>query len=322
MTTKEISERSDKIQKVLDYVAAQKASYKTAEITAKMLGLTSKGQFYDVLKGAWGNVAADVFDRVARQCGAESGWQIVETSNYQRIKGAMLKAANHGDLNALCGDTGTGKTKAAKTLSAIIPNATYILADVTMTKATFLSEILKGLTPQYYNYRGLQSQMSAVCDLLSHTTNSVLVIDDAGKLKESVLSLVQVIYDRTKGSAGVLMLGTEGLYQKIASHSGSNKHFMRELNARLTWGFLDYVKPNEVKDICNQNGITDETAITWLSNATVALHTLENCIKNAKILSEKSGIKIDSDFLTKMNQNTSFFKPESLNFKQRLLKVA
>ena len=199
MTAKETNDRHDKLQKVMEYAAAQKASYKTAEVTTKMLGLSSKGQFYDVLKGAWSNVAADVFDRIARQCGAESGWKIVETSNYQRIRGAMLKAANHGDLNALCGDTGTGKTKAAKTLSAMIPNANYILADVTMTKATFLLEILKGLTPQYYNYRGLQGQMSAVCDLMTQKQNSVLIIDDAGKLKESVLSLVQVIFDRTKG---------------------------------------------------------------------------------------------------------------------------
>ena len=321
MTAKEIQDRQDKLQKVIDYATAQKASYKTAEITSKMMGLTSKGAFYDVLKGAWANVAADVFDRICRQCGAESGWKIVETANYQRIKGAMLKAANHGDLNALCGDTGTGKTKAAKTLSAIIPNANYVLSDVTMTKATFLQSILKGLTPQYYNYRGLQSQMSAVCDLMSQKTNSVLIIDDAGKLKENILSLVQVIFDRTKGSAGVLMLGTEGLYQKIAQHSGSNKHFMRELNARLTWGFLDYVKPNEVHNICIENGITDESAITWLSNATVALHTLENIIKTAKVVSESMSVTIDSGFLAKMNQNTTFFKPESLNFKQRL-KVA
>ena len=44
------------------------------------------------LGGKWENVSALVFDRIARQCGIESGWKIVETDNYKRIRGAILKA--------------------------------------------------------------------------------------------------------------------------------------------------------------------------------------------------------------------------------------
>lgn len=318
MKFNEIQERQDKLESVSKFATAQKAIHGNIEIACNMLGLTSKSQLYDVLSGKWENISARKFDAIARMCGVEKTWAVVETSNYQRIKGAMLKAANHGDLNALCGDTGTGKTQAAKTLCKILPNALYVMGDVTMTRRTFMQAILKSLTPTYFNYRSMQAQMSAVCDLLCKKTCPVLVIDDAGKLKENVLALMQVIYDRTKGNAGILMLGTEGLYQKIAQHSESNKYFMRELNARITWGFLDYVPASEISKICKNNGINDESAITWMTNAIVSLHTLENIIKDSKILSERSGKNIDSHFLSQMNKNTKFFKPETLNFKNRL----
>jgi type II secretory pathway predicted ATPase ExeA len=318
MNLEEIKSRESFAKPVQEYANRVKQSSPNVEAAVSALGVSSRAVLHDIINAHWLKVSAAQFDRLAAQCTTQQAWRVVETNNYTLIRGAINKAAAESNLNALCGDTGTGKTTAALQLSQKMPNVFYVLADVTMTQAGFLNAILTQLTPQSHVYRGIREQTKAVCDLLKKRPNPVLLIDDAGKLRETCLSIIQVIYDRTKGSAGIVLLGTEGLWQKVAKHTNTNKFFMRELNARITWGVLNYATATDVKNICLENGITDEMAQTWLYNATYALHTLENVIATAKKVSSATAQPITEELLARINKNTLWFKPESRNFRDRL----
>ncbi len=308
------------LEEVYQYVVNQKATYKSKEATAKMLGI-SAGMMYAVLNKEWEKIAKDTLLTLAAKAGSTgiSDWQIVETVNYQKVMGACKAAQHLSGMFALLGETGTGKTVAASHISKRLQNVFYVLADMKMTQTAFLDAILTAMGVRAYNYRGCSAKVNAICQTLSRATKPLLVVDDAGKLSSSVLALIQIIYDHTRGKAGILLVGTETLWEAVKKHAENNKYHMREFYGRIGhWDLLGYPTHSDIEKIAVSNGVADSTAITWLANATCSLHTLESMIKKAIEVGKAMSKPITGEILGKMNQKFRWHDKQFMNFEQRV----
>jgi DNA transposition AAA+ family ATPase len=298
---------NEKTNLVQGFVQGLFESLKIKELVAKKLNI-SPSTTYDFRNGAWEKIGIERFNQVLNIATSDtSTWQPVETKNFTVIRQAINMQADMKRMSAIIAETGSGKTFAAKKCAKML-GAAYMMVDATMTQAAFLDEILKALNVHNYMcYRGISDKTKKVVAALMLHPVPVIIIDDAGKMKDNVLQLIQVLYDRTVGKAGILLMGTPTLKNKIESYANRDKCYCRELIGRIAdWKLLAYPMPNETAKICQANDITDESAITWLVNATVSLHTLTDMIVKAKKYSEKKGKMIDSDMLSQLNKDLTW----------------
>ena len=303
---------------VLQYVTNVRATFKTKELTARQLGI-SPAQMYDFINADWAKISLDAFNRMAQNVGIERTWNIVETANFKKIRGAFNAAQRLSNMYALLGETGTGKSTAAKYLAAKMDNVFYVLADATMSRLAFMDAVLSSMGLQAYNYRNASAKMTAICQKLMASTKPLLVIDDCGKLKTSTITLIQIIYDRTANRSGILLMGTETLYELVVHNAENNKFHMREFYGRVGhWDKMSYPSEKDIADICVQNGVTDASAQKWLFNTTASLHTLENMVRKALEVAKAKNEPVTGGLLAQFNSKFIWMDTHFQNFDTRL----
>ena len=319
MTTEQIKVLNPSVlQKIREYLTGIKSLYKSREVCARQAGLKSAGAWYDFINQRWEKVSKESFDRMATKAGVTGNWQMVNTVNLKKITDACIVAQQLKSLYAIVGETGTGKTGACEHIAAERKGMVYVMGDILMSRTGFIDKMLKAMGCITIK-ESLESKMTRICHNLMMRECPLLVIDDAGKLKESVLQLVQVLFDRTKGRVGMLLIGTEQLYTKIVKHTETNRFYMRELMGRIGhWETLNYVTAKDIGKICTENGIGDATAIQWLNNATVSLHTLKNMVEKAREYQSVTGQTVTGAVLAEMNGKYKWFDTKFINFEKRM----
>lgn len=327
MTTVELEKiGAEELARVQLYAQKVKDDANNKELAAHKLGV-SPAMMYEIVRGNWPKIALKVFEQMQRLAGFRKDWQMVETSNYVKIRGSVRMTQQEQSMYALIGETGTGKSGAAEDIVSKTDNAYYVLADATMSQKGFCDAILNALgVRDAYNYRGIEAKVNAIVTRLLSINQPLLVLDDAGKLRMNCVKYIQIIYDRTtaKNRAGILLIGTETLYEMVVKNAETNKFHMRELYGRIgDWSVLSYPQRGDIDKICHANGITDGSAIAWLSNSTASLHTLKNMVEKAKLIAQKMGSKdITAAFFADINKGKLWKDTHFQNFEERLKKRA
>jgi AAA domain len=231
-------------------------------------------------------------------------WNYVETANSKTIGGAIQAGKNMGIMFALTGDTGTGKTFAAKHRVSRIENAYYVLGDVLMTKAAFLDAILEAMNIESPK----QTASAKIHAIVSHVQTErlpVLVIDDAGKLKNAIIQLIQVIYDRTVSQLGIVLLGTPAFRVKIRKDAAAGRAFIPEFSGRIAHWQAIKVDSGAIKSICESNGVTEGCG-QYIANITPSLHTASTMVQKCTIYASKKGLAADERLLSAINKDNDW----------------
>jgi type II secretory pathway predicted ATPase ExeA len=231
-------------------------------------------------------------------------WNYVETANSKTIGGAIQAGKNMGIMFALTGDTGTGKTFAAKYHVSRIENAYYILGDVLTTKAAFLDAILEAMGIESPKQTA-SAKIHAIVNHVQTKQLPVLVIDDAGKLKNAVIQLIQVIYDRIEGRLGIVILGTPDFRIKVRKDAAAGRAFMPEFSGRIAHWQLIKVDKEAIKLICENNGVTEGCG-QYIANITPSLHTASTMVQKCTIYASKKGLAADERLLSAMNKDNDW----------------
>lgn len=233
-------------------------------------------------------------------------WQIYSTANFRIIHELCEDAANNSKLIALAGYSGAGKTTALRMFTKKKSEAYYVLGTAIMTQKSFLTAcqramgISEGVT--------IQEKTEQIIRRLNTGTNSLLIIDDAGKLSDNIMRLIQIIYDETEFNAGIVLSGTEYLETYIAKNAQRDKRGFRELQRRISyWQGMYRPSRKEIMTFCTEHGITDANAVSYLCES-ADFGTLRNMITNAKIASTKQGRKVDRSLLNDLKVGSHHYK--------------
>lgn len=278
------------------------ANSETQAKAAESLGITP-GQIGYFRDGDWANIGTLTFHKVQEKLNINE-WTTYATNNFAMSVTAAKSCRDDRRMQGLLGFTGAGKTHALKQFSNKYTNSHYVLCDSEMTKMDFLKTISKAVGVRSNAIYNRSDIINNICRVLIRNNNSLLILDDVGKLTDANLRIIQIIYDKTEGFCGILLVGLPSLKTKIEHKADRDALGFKELRRRIAyWEELKPVADTDVKLICEDNGITDESAQIYLSRECRDFGTLRNMVLNAIKFKGKRGAEtIDSALLSAMNR--------------------
>ena len=265
-------------EKVQVYIAKRIALGDPKNKIAKHLGI-SHAHLLSMERGEWQKVSNDLLNTIAGQLRLHD-WSIVNTPNFAKIKLLCEDAHLNKRFLAIAGYTGGGKTTALRHYAENNKDVAYIHANVLMNRKDLLAAILNALDLDKEGTAA--AMMQSIIQKLLSLNNPCVIIDDAGKLHDNCLRLLQLIYDETENQCGIVIAGTEKMKNNIDKFATRDKLGFKELKRRIAyWLPLSRPRENTIKHIAAHYSITDTKAISFLHKNATDYGTLRNYITNA-----------------------------------------
>lgn len=195
---------------------------------------------------------------LAEKWAGVTAWQLCQTRNVRRVFAICNDAkANHKAL-AVSDEPGCGKSASLRWYADVNPAVYYVECEEYWTKKVFLQKIV---TAMGGNTEGSISELvDTVIDGLLSDSSPLLILDEADKLKDNVLSLFKTFYNKTDNRAGFVLCGAPYFQQRVIKGCNRDKQAYKEIRSRLGGEFIKMVplQKKELEDICLLNGVPAE----------------------------------------------------------------
>lgn len=218
----------------------------------------------------------------------------IETQNYCTIMQACEATLKYKKMTVLIGYPGAGKTTALERFyESRRPDGTYgVVFFIVFKPSMKVKDIFKQIIIQsgdnYY-----ESNLYDLIELSAHKIKklsfekgspALVIIDEAGKLKEKDMEHIHEFRDLTKGDCGIILSGPEFLQTRLDSLIKKGVRGMMEFKSRITdWVSLDRPTRKEIRSVCHENGIEDESFIEAACKTCSDFRRLEQMIFDYKV---------------------------------------
>lgn len=194
----------------------------------------------------------------------DSEWQIAETLGYRKVANICTDAKNEAFFMMLSSPAGMGKTAPLKTYYELnSEHEVFYIKCREWAKREFLVELCKSLgidaTKYYVHVDKLGAKVSEFFNQRKGK-KPLLIVDDAGKLKDSAIRWFIHLFDENEDNMGCLIAGTEYLEKRIKDGVRLKKLGFDEIESRFGRTYLSLIGTTQ-KDaqlICTANGIHDK----------------------------------------------------------------
>lgn len=249
--------------KIADALKAYCGRYDSRSQAAKSLKNISEATVSQMLSEKWDLISDKMWRNVAGQIGFSSKtWVGVETTNYKTLMDLFSDAQQYNNVFAVTGEAGSGKTYAANQYIANTRYAFYITCNEYWKRKQFLSELLIviGRDPSGGSVTEL---MEEVVRHIKEMENPILIIDEADKITDQVLSFFITLYNRLENHCAIVLMATNHLEKRINRGLRLNLKGYNEIYSRIGRKFieLDTTSTEDIISICMQNGITEKQDI-------------------------------------------------------------
>ena len=250
------------VEQLRNYVA-QKGSQNKA--SASLKGVSSAVVSH-LLSGNWEPYSDDMFRKVAAQIGFNAKeWQFAETFNASN----MLEDLEDAKLNSMSltiiGDAGTGKSTTTKKFATETENVFRIECGQYWDRGYFLSEILRQMGVKDIDPK-VPNMMRDIVTRLKKMNRPQLIIDEVDKLDDQVFLFLITFYNDLSTHCSIIILSTHFLKKRINDGIRLRKKGYEEIESRYgSYVELEKTSRNDVKIICEANGLTNDKEITAIS---------------------------------------------------------
>ena len=235
---------------------------------AKRLGISEANARYNMTDPTkWFNVSTRLWVKVASTLGVpltETPWQLTETTN-SRIMAEYLQRAQREKLfMAISHQAGQGKSAGVAMYQMEHEAVFYIECAESWSHKQFVLRLAETLA---IDTSGVGQNVAILTDeiirfLKMRAANSypLLVVDEANKLKPSSLRLFIPLFNALQTQVGMVLIGAHDLKKQIQGGVRRDARGFDELESRLgrTYWPLVGIFEQDVRDICEANGITDQ----------------------------------------------------------------
>lgn len=218
----------------------------------------------------WSDVSEAMWLNVGKQLGAfRRRSQMVETQDFQTLILYYSLAKEEGATFAVTGGAGSGKTYAGKWYAEANRkrNVYYLECAAYWNKKLFLSNLCQAIGK---NAAGLSiaEMMETIVRELSRQHQPLIILDEIDKLSDNVLIFYITLYNELNGLCGFVMQSTNNMQKRMMKGLRTNKTGFQELFSRIGSKFIELhgTTPNEVREMCEVNGITQEEEIRAIIN--------------------------------------------------------
>lgn len=214
----------------------------------------------------WDLIKAEMWSKVGFSLGFDdSEWQIAETMGYKKVANICTDAKNEAFFMIISSPAGRGKTKPLEKFYELnSDNEVFYIKCREWAKREFLVELCKSLgidsTKYYVHVDKLGAKVSEFFNLRKGK-KPLLIIDDAGKLKDSAIRWFIHLFDENEDNMGCLLAGTEYLEKRIRDGVRLKKLGFDEIESRFGRTYLGLIgtTQKDVQLICSANGIHDKS---------------------------------------------------------------
>lgn len=268
----------------------QEASGLSQNALAKKMDL-SPAMLTFVRNGDHDKIGDKTWHKLAQYLGL-TGWQTLNLRNYQVVQQLCTDAQQNARMLAVSAKTGLGKTTALQAYHRANPNVFYCLADTLMSVKEFAVEISASM--DIYRDGKTKILVDAISKKLLSLEQPLLIIDDAGKLKDNCYPLIQLIYDRTHGHAGIVLAGVEYLHKHLDLMAKRERQSFPELMRRVEyWQNLQAPDRKEVQALCQAQGIEDKDVIHYINKHTSNFGDIKAIVTNLKRKADGQPVTFD-----------------------------
>ena len=237
---------------------------------ARQLGI-SASHLINIRNGNFDLVSETMVRKVVSQLKMNlfQGWQMADIRNYTRILNICHHAKENSISRAIAFAPGTGKTYTLKSFSVNLSNVYYVECEEYWTKKVFLSELRKVMGIDD-GPMSIADQVDAIVEFLNQQKRPLVLIDEADKLKDSVLNLYKTMYN--KASSGFVLAGTPYFKHRIDKGVRLNRMGFAEIFSRIGGEFVSLypINSEDITKICQVNGVQDTIDIQEIINESKA----------------------------------------------------
>lgn len=229
----------------------------------------SEATVINIRNSKWESISDEMFRNVGKQIGwnTKGAWHIVETLDLNTLITFFADAKDYGNVFALCGSAGCGKTFAAEHFAARHQNTYHMVCAEYWNRKMFLSKLLEKMGKEHGGYN-VTEMMDLIIDTLMKQDNPLIILDEADKLSDQVLYFFITLYNMLKGKCGIILMATDFLKKRIMRGVKMNQKGYAEIYSRIGRRFVKLVGTDrkEVQAICEANGITNPLDISEIYN--------------------------------------------------------
>jgi hypothetical protein len=235
----------------------------------------------------WDLIKPEMWSKVGFSLGFdESEWQIAETMGYRKVANICTDAKNEAFFMILSSPAGRGKTKPLEKYYELnADNEVFYIKCREWAKREFLVELCKSLgidsTKYYVHVDKLGAKVSEFFNQRKGR-KPLLIVDDAGKLRDSAIRWFIHLFDENEDNMGCLLAGTEYLEKRIRDGVRLKKLGFDEIESRFGRTYLGLIGTTQ-KDaqlICSANGI---------HNNSLQIQLFKECNPLKKIIQTRDG---------------------------------
>lgn len=261
-TYRKMTQKIDKkgIVEALKAYTEQKGGQNKAANSIKGVSSATLSQ---MIAGNWEHISDEMWRKVAKAIGyGAKVWNTAETATYQQVHALLQAAQEEARVMSLTAPAGSGKTYAAKEYEASHRNVYRLMCDEFWSKNDFVEELLRvmgekadGLTKR--------ERLRLACDVLGKKEQPLLIFDEFDKLGDNVWGFFITLYNRLEEQCGIVLLSTDYIEKRMRMGLKYQRKGYPEIFSRLGSRFvgLDRAEYEDVKAVCEANGVTDEAVI-------------------------------------------------------------
>ena len=255
------------------------------------LKAVSEATIIQVLKGNWASISDAMLRNIAKQIGMNTreDWQAVETRDFKTIAAFIDDAKVYGNVHAICGPSGAGKTFTAQHCARTMQNVFHLECAEYWNKKQFLNELLAKLGKENPG-RTTGEAMDLIITTILRMDEPVIILDEADKLSDAVLYFFITLYNKLHNSCGIIMMATDHLSKRIERGRMLNRKGYAEIYSRISRRYLPLKGStlNELKVLCQANGVDNEWKVNEIVNeAEGDLRRVERAVHKYKIQQQR-----------------------------------
>lgn len=254
------TEQKQQITFLLKAFCEQKGSQNKA---ANALNGVSSATISQILNGKTDLIAPEMWRNIEGQLSNSSNdWQIVETTDFKRLKKLFKDSQEYANVFGIVGDAGSGKSKAIELFEGENENVFALSCSEFWNKKYFLQELLKKMGRDFSGLTIAEMMYEAISQILKKE-NPIIILDEADKLTDQVLYFFITLYNKLEDKAGIVLIATDHLRKRVDRGLNINKKGYKEIYSRIGRKFIELkgVGFTDVTQICHANGITETKTI-------------------------------------------------------------
>lgn len=240
-------------------------TFRSQNAAAMSLDNVSEATVISILQGKFALISEQMWLTVGKQVGAfKRKSKLVETMDFQTLVLYYSLAKEEGATFAITAGAGHGKTFSAKWYAEANrqKNVYYLECAMYWNKKQFLGNLLEamGKSPAGLS---IPDMMQVIVRTLSRQHQPLIILDEIDKLADNVLIFFITLYNELNSLCGFVMQSTNQMQKRMMRGLKKNATGYQEFFSRIGSKFIELngTTPQEVRAICEENGLTNEEEI-------------------------------------------------------------